>query len=95
MTKSPIDKLAMMANQIAAFFKSYPHDEAVAGIASHIEAFWTPKMIATFKAGMADQGSVDPLVLEAMSPEVEARDPAEKAAAGPGKVGELGAVDAG
>ncbi|MCX8252801.1 Peptidase [Beijerinckiaceae bacterium RH AL1] len=94
--KSQIDKLAMMANQIAQFFGSYPHDEAVAGIASHIEAFWTPKMIATFKEGMGDaERHVDPLVIEALSPEVEARDPAEKAAAGPGKVGELGAVDAG
>ena len=96
MSMAPIDKLAMMANQIAQFFKSYPHDEAVAGVASHIEAFWTPKMIATFKAGMAESDrEVDPLVLEALSPEVEARDPAEKADAGPGKVGELGAVDAG
>ena len=95
MSKTPIEKLTMMANQIAQFFKSYPHDEAVAGIASHIEAFWTPKMIATFKDGMAEHGDVDPLVMEAMSPEVAARDPAEKADAGPGKVGELGAVDAG
>ena len=95
MSKAPIDKLAMMANQIAQFFGSYPHDEAVAGIASHIEAFWTPKMIATFKEEMGAVERLDPLVLEAMSPEVAARDPAEKADAGPGKVGELGAVDAG
>ena len=93
--KTPIEKLTMMGNQIAQFFKSYPHDEAVAGIASHIEAFWTPKMIATLRDGMAEAGNVDLLVMEAMSPEVAARDPAEKADAGPGKVGELGAVDAG
>ena len=93
--KSPIEKLTMMGNQIAQFFGSYPHDEAVAGIASHIEAFWTPRMIATLKDGMAEAGNVDPLVMEALSPEVAARDPAEKADAGPGKVGELGAVDAG
>ena len=93
--KSPIDKLVMMGNQIAQFFKSYPHDEAVAGIASHIEAFWTPKMIATLKDGMDEAGAIDPLLVEALSPEVAARDPAEKADAGPGKVGELGAVDAG
>ena len=90
-----IDKLTMMANQIAQFFRSYPHDQAVAGIAHHIEAFWTPKMREAFKGGLGDVPNVDPLVLEAMSPEVEARDPVEKAAAGPGKVGELGAVDAG
>ena len=93
--KSPIEKLTMMGNQIAQFFGSYPHDEAVAGIASHIEAFWTPRMIATLKDGMSEGGNVDPLVMEALSPEVAARDPAEKADAGPGKVGELGAVDAG
>ena len=91
MSKSPIEKLTMMANQIAQFFKSYPHDEAVAGIASHIEAFWTPKMIATLQGrAWPIHGDVDPLVMEAMSPEVAARDPAEKADAGPGKVGELG-----
>ena len=95
MSKTPIDKLVMMGNQIALFFKSYPHDEAVAGIASHIEAFWTPRMIATIRDGMGAAHGVDPLVLEAMSPEVAAQDPAEKADAGPGKVGELGAVDAG
>lgn len=95
MSRSQIDKLVMMGNQITAFFKSYPHDEAVAGIASHIEAFWTPKMIQTFRDGMEDAANVDPLLKEAMSPEVAAKDPAEKADEGPGKLGELGAVDAG
>ena len=95
MAMTQIDKLTMMANQIAQFFKSYPHDEAVAGIAHHIEAFWTPKMREVFKDGAHEASNVDPLVLEAVSPEVEARDPIEKATAGPGRVGELGAVDAG
>lgn len=95
MSRAPIDKLVMMGNQIAQFFGSYPRDEAIAGIASHIEAFWTPKMIAAMRDGMGAAKGVNPLVLEAMSPEVAARDPAEKADAGPGKVGELGAVDAG
>ena len=94
-THRPIDKLVMMANQIAQFFRSYPHDQAVAGIAHHIEAYWTVKMRSTFNDGMVDEKGLDPLVLEALSPEVAARDPIEKAAAGPGKVGELGAVDAG
>ncbi len=95
MSRAPIDKLAMMANQIAQFFGSYPHDEAVAGIASHIEAFWTPKMIGVLKAAMHDVPHLDPIVVEAFSPQVEAMDPAEKSDMGPGKVGELGAVDAG
>ena len=95
MAMAPVDKLAMMANQIAQFFKSYPHDEAVAGTASHIEAFWTPRMRETLRAAVHERPDLDPIVVEAFSPEVEARDPAEKADMGPGKVGELGAVDAG
>lgn len=93
--RSQIDKLVMMANQIAAFFGSYPHEEAVVGIAGHIEAFWTPKMIQTLKDGLPGAENLNLLVVEALSPEVAAKDPAEKADKGPGKVGELGAVDAG
>lgn len=95
MARSQIDKLAMMGNQIASFFKAYPHEEAVAGTASHIEAFWTPKMRKTLRDALQERTDLEPLLVEAMSPETEARDPAEKADAGPGKVGELGAVDAG
>jgi formate dehydrogenase subunit delta len=32
------------ANQIAMFFASFPHDEAVAGIADHLKKFWEPRM---------------------------------------------------
>ncbi len=35
-------KLDHMANQIAAFFRSYPEEEAVAGIHDHIRSFWSP-----------------------------------------------------
>ena len=38
------DKLARMANQIATFFSTRPHDEAVAGIAAHLSDFWEPRM---------------------------------------------------
>ena len=38
------EKLARMANQIATFFHSKPHDEAVAGVADHISNFWEPRM---------------------------------------------------
>ena len=89
------DKLTMMANQIAQFFRSYPHDEAVAGIASHIEAFWTPRMVGVLRAKAPGIEHLDPLVLEAFSPEVDAMSPAEKISMGPGKTGEVGAVDAG
>ena len=90
-----IDKLARRANQIALFFKSYPHDEAVVGIASHIEAFWTPRMVGVLRDGRNEVHGRDPLVVEAFSPEVDAMDPAVKSDMGPGRVGELGAVDAG
>jgi formate dehydrogenase subunit delta len=33
-----------MANQIAMFFSSYPHDEAVAGVTDHFKSFWEPRM---------------------------------------------------
>ncbi|MCC0033466.1 MAG: formate dehydrogenase subunit delta [Brucellaceae bacterium] len=38
------DKLARMANQIATFFATRPHDEAVTGIAAHLSDFWEPRM---------------------------------------------------
>jgi formate dehydrogenase subunit delta len=33
-----------MANQIAQFFASYPREEAVAGVADHIQRFWEKRM---------------------------------------------------
>ena len=38
------DKLIYMANQIATFFDSKPHEEGVKGVADHINAFWEPRM---------------------------------------------------
>ena len=32
------------ANQIALFFSSYPHEEAVAGVTDHLQKFWEPRM---------------------------------------------------
>lgn len=37
-------RIVPMANQIATFFRSYPHDEAVQGVADHITSFWDPRM---------------------------------------------------
>ncbi len=36
------DRMVTMANQIATFFRSYPHEEAVEGVATHIRQFWDP-----------------------------------------------------
>ncbi|HMQ58845.1 MAG TPA: formate dehydrogenase subunit delta [Rhizobiaceae bacterium] len=60
------DKLSYMANQIAAFFRTRPHDEAVAGIADHISNFWEPRMRAQFFSLVAGEPArFDPLVRDA------------------------------
>ncbi len=89
-------KLARMANDIADFFQAYPHDEAVAGIHDHIASFWTPKMRASL-ANMVTAGAagLNPLVGEAMLGRLRTHTPADKEAAGPATVGEIGASDAG
>lgn len=72
------DKLVHMANQIATFMESKPHAEGVAGLASHINDFWEPRMrrqlFAVLDAGGA---GLRPLVLEAAS---QIRRPAPEAA---------------
>jgi formate dehydrogenase subunit delta len=40
------EKLIMMANQIGTFFASQKADDAVHGIADHIQKFWDPRMRA-------------------------------------------------
>jgi formate dehydrogenase subunit delta len=39
-----VDNMVHMANQIAAFFSSYPKEQAVAGVADHLQKFWEPRM---------------------------------------------------
>ncbi len=57
------EKLTYMANQIAGFFRSRPHDEAVAGVAEHISKFWEPRMRAQLFAMLEEDGAgFDPLV---------------------------------
>ena len=60
------DKLATMANQIAKFMSSKPHEEAVQGLADHISNFWEPRMRARLFA-MIESGheGLHPLVVEA------------------------------
>ena len=38
------EKMIMMANQIATFFKTQPRTDAPAKIADHINDFWEPRM---------------------------------------------------
>ena len=60
------DKIIHMANQIALFMESKPHDEGVEMLASHINDFWEPRMRRQFFE-IVDQGGAGlrPLVIEA------------------------------
>ncbi|SDN57570.1 formate dehydrogenase subunit delta [Methylobacterium phyllostachyos] len=90
------DKLLRMANQIASFFRSYPEEEAVAGIHKHIVAFWTPKMVSKLEAALPEMGErADTLVQRALrGAEPQAESPIRPATRDPQKLG-AGASDAG
>ena len=63
---APHSKLIYMANQIAKFMESKPHDEGVAGLSSHINDFWEPRMRRhLFEVIDAGGAGLRPLVLEA------------------------------
>ncbi|MGO4831089.1 formate dehydrogenase subunit delta [Rhizobiaceae sp. 2RAB30] len=62
------EKLVYMANQIATFFESVPHDEAAAGVAKHINDFWDPRMRRQFFEIVEAGGKgLKPLVLDAVA----------------------------
>ncbi len=56
MTADKLEKLVRMANQIGEFYAAMPDDEATAGAASHLRAYWTPKMLRELVA-FADAGA--------------------------------------
>jgi len=54
------------ANLIARFFAAYPHEEAVAGVADHLQRFWEPRMRRQLLGYVAEGGrDLHALVLEA------------------------------
>ena len=62
------EKLAMMANQIGAFFKAQGEAEAPAAIADHLKKFWDPGMRADIIAHLGNGGAgLDPLVAKAVA----------------------------
>ncbi len=66
MSHDPLPKLIYMANQIAKFMESKPHDEGVAGLAAHINDFWEPRMRRhLFEVIDAGGAGLRPLVVEA------------------------------
>jgi formate dehydrogenase subunit delta len=57
------DKLARMANQIAAAFAALPEEAAVRSVAQHLNDFWAPAMRADLLALVAaDPARLHPLV---------------------------------
>ena len=56
---------ARLGNDIARQFAHLPHDQAVAGIAGHIESFWDRRMKCTLHDLVAaDDDSLDPLLAD-------------------------------
>lgn len=61
------ENMVHMANQIAAFFASYPKEEAVAGVADHLQKFWEPRMRRQITEYVAGGGSgLNDLAIEAV-----------------------------
>jgi formate dehydrogenase subunit delta len=58
-------KLVHMANQIAAFFHAYPEATAEEGVRTHMQSFWTPRMLMELRADIND-AALDPLVRKAL-----------------------------
>jgi formate dehydrogenase subunit delta len=59
--------LVRMANQIAAYYSSYPKAEAMDGIWKHIHLFWDPRMRDALKAHLDAGGEgLTPLFVEAV-----------------------------
>lgn len=65
-----IDHLVTMANQIGTFFASFPdREEAHAGIATHLERYWAPRMrVKLYEHVDSTRGlGLDPIVLSAIA----------------------------
>lgn len=60
------EKIIRMANDIARFMESKPHDEGAALLAAHINDFWDPRMRRQlFEIIDAGGAGLRPLVLDA------------------------------
>ena len=60
------DNIIRMANQIAAYYKPYGHDDALNGVTNHLQKFWEKRMRLQLHDYIDSGGSgLDPLVLEA------------------------------
>ncbi|MBI5891935.1 MAG: formate dehydrogenase subunit delta [Nitrosomonadales bacterium] len=62
-------KLIKMANQIGAFFEAFPdREQAVAGVAAHIQRNWEPRMRTALQDYVAQNGdeALMPIVRDAL-----------------------------
>lgn len=56
------EHLVTMANDIADYFRIQGREAAIAGIATHIQRYWTPRMRAKLDAHLAQgHGGLDEL----------------------------------
>lgn len=63
-----LDKLVMMANQIAQFFAAQGEIRAVPQIAAHLNSFWDPRMRTQILAHLAAGGTgLNPLARAAVA----------------------------
>jgi len=61
------DSMVHRANQIALFFASYPHDQAVTGVIDHFKKYWERRMRDQIIAYVAQGGGgLHELALEAV-----------------------------
>jgi formate dehydrogenase subunit delta len=78
MVHGSAEHLVKMANDIGNFFRAEPErEDAIAGIANHIDKFWTKRMRAKLTAHLQQSGDtdLDELPREAMR-RLQARQPA-------------------
>jgi len=60
------EKMVMMANQIATFFRSQPGNDQADRVAAHLKDYWEPRMRQQLRDHIAAGGEgLDPLVLGA------------------------------
>jgi formate dehydrogenase subunit delta len=65
-----LDNLIEMANRIGDFFGSMPdRDEALGGVAEHIQKFWEPRMRTTLldALDLPSSAALSPIVREALN----------------------------
>ena len=62
----PVEKLAMMANQIARNVPVRGEEAAITATADHIRRFWDPRMRASILAYLADGGVLEPIAAAAV-----------------------------